>query len=92
VCRHREVELRPGGRDEPVTWANRLEYATLVEQHRLTESKKQVCLNDGCLLLVLLACVTTGALHTEYACTSACTNLLFFAVHSTTKTTAVTQY
>eukprot|EP00752_Nemacystus_decipiens_P002251 g2132.t2 len=33
----REVELRPGGKNIPVTWDNRLEYADLVEKQRLTE-------------------------------------------------------
>jgi hypothetical protein len=41
-CCCREVELRPGGKSEPVTWANRKEYADLVTLHRLTESKQQV--------------------------------------------------
>ncbi|KAG5186945.1 hypothetical protein JKP88DRAFT_257310 [Tribonema minus] len=52
----REVELRPGGRDEPVTWANRLDYATLVEQQRLNESKQQAeAVRAGLAMVVPLA-------------------------------------
>ena len=38
----REVELVPGGREQTVTWHNRLEYCQLVEQYRLTELSQQI--------------------------------------------------
>ena len=37
----REVELVPGGREQTVTWHNRLEYCQLVEQYRLSELSLQ---------------------------------------------------
>ena len=36
-----ELELKKGGREQEVTFENRIEYVELVEQLRLRESKKQ---------------------------------------------------
>ena len=38
----REIELKEGGKDVAVTWANRLEYVQLVEAYRLQEFAAQV--------------------------------------------------
>lgn len=38
----REIELKEGGRDIPVTWENRKEFVRLVEQYRLTEFDTQI--------------------------------------------------
>jgi len=37
----RIVELKAGGKDIPVTWRNRMEFCTLIEQFRLNEFKLQ---------------------------------------------------
>ncbi|CAN0181713.1 unnamed protein product [Pylaiella littoralis] len=52
----REVELKPGGTNIPVTWDNRLEYADLVEKQRLSECCAMVKhIRKGMAMVVPLA-------------------------------------
>ncbi|CAM9305078.1 unnamed protein product, partial [Sphacelaria rigidula] len=60
----REVELKPDGRNTPVTWDNRLEYADLVERHRLAECCSMVKhIRKGLSMVVPLAVRFHDHLH-----------------------------